>query len=169
MATTIDRSGVEQILRALEASAVGQAVRESIWLYPTIETLHVLALAITVGSIAIIDLRLLGFALRDRAVSELSAEILPWTWCGFAGAVATGFLLFTSAALRLFELSQFRFKIALIILAGTNMLLFRFFSYRQVQQWDQQLPAPFPARLAGAVSLSLWIGVVTLGRWIGFV
>jgi hypothetical protein len=168
MAATIEMSAFVGILKSLEASAVGQAVRESIWLYPTIETLHVLALAITVGSIALIDLRLLGFALRDRAVSELSAEILPWTWCGFVGAVTTGFLLFSSAAPRLFELTQFRVKIALIVLAGINMWLFRLFSFRQVRAWDQQLPAPWPARLAGAVSLSLWIGVVTLGRWIGF-
>lgn len=153
----------------LENSRVGLAVAESGWLFPTLETVHVLAITLVVGSIAMIDLRLLGLSSRHIAVSRLSEDTLPFTWIAFALAVASGALLFTSNATHYYDNWPFRAKLCLIAVAGLNMLLFQKFVFKDVRQWDLGQPAPGVARLAGGLSLVLWIGVVTLGRWIAFV
>jgi hypothetical protein len=88
---------LHELMIAIQDTPVAAAVRESNWIFPTVETVHVLAIALTVGSIAVVDLRLLG-AHREHPVAELSGEILPWTWAGFVAAVMSGVLLFTSAA-----------------------------------------------------------------------
>ena len=82
------------ILDLLQNSGVGTAIRESTWLFPTIETLHVLCIVLVVGTIMIVDLRLLGLASRERAASAVIREMLPWTWGAFALAAVTGGLLF---------------------------------------------------------------------------
>lgn len=157
------------LFEAIEATSVGVAVRESTWMFPTFETIHVLALVLVIGSIAIVDLRLLGLASRERGVKELSDDVLPWTWTSFLVAAITGALLFSSAATRYAEMIQFQVKMLLIVLAGINMILFHFITYSKVSQWNHTLPAPLAARVAGALSLFFWISVVTFGRWMGFV
>lgn len=158
-------------LESLEHSTLGQAMSgESgwVWLFPVVETLHVLSLAIVFGSIAMVDLRLLGLTTRDSAVSRLSADILPYTWVAFALAATTGSLMFLSRASTYFYNWAFEFKMLCLMLAGINMLIVNFGAYRAIAQWDLQLPPPAGARAAGAVSLLLWTCVVIFGRWIGF-
>jgi hypothetical protein len=111
---------------------------------------------------------LLGVSSRDRAVSEVSAQVLPWTWVSFVLAAITGFLLFSSAAVRYWGLYTFRAKIVLLMLAGLNMVVFHVITYRTVAHWDNQVRTPRAARIAGALSLLFWIGVVVCGRWLGF-
>lgn len=153
----------------VEQTHVAVAIAESAWMFPTLESIHVLALGLVVGSIAMIDLRLLGLSQRALHVSRLSGDILPWTWASFIVAVASGALLFASNATSYYDNLPFRLKLVLIALAGANMLLFHFGAYRRVADWDQGVPAPAAAKIAGALSLSFWIGVVAAGRWIGFV
>ncbi|HEY1146402.1 MAG TPA: DUF6644 family protein [Allosphingosinicella sp.] len=153
----------------VEQTSVAVTIAESAWMFPTLESIHVLALGLVVGSIAMVDLRLLGLSTRSIRVSRLSEDVLPWTWASFAVAVTTGLLLFASNATSYYDNIPFRLKLVLIALAGANMLLFHFGAYRRVAEWDQSLPAPLPAKMAGALSLTFWIGVVTAGRWIGFV
>ena len=153
----------------LQATSMATAIRESTWLFPTIETLHVLALALVVGSIVMVDLRLLGLANRNRAVSSVLAEILPWTWAGFAVATTSGLLLFSSAAMRYSGNALFVLKMGLLLLAGVNMAVFHLMTQRSLAQWDAGAFTPASARASAAVSLSLWISIVALGRWVGFV
>jgi hypothetical protein len=152
----------------LENSPLGTFIAQSTWAFPTIETAHVFALVIVVGSIAIVDLRLVGVASRGRPVSQLSNDVLPITWTCFGLAVLTGGLLFSSKATHYLENWPFRLKMTLLALAGLNMLVFHFMTYRTVDRWDEADRAPSAARWAGALSLAFWIGVVVFGRWIGF-
>jgi hypothetical protein len=152
----------------LENGAVGQFISGSTWAFPTIESIHVLVLVMVVGSIAIVDLRLVGVASRNRSVSQLSNDVLPITWVAFALALITGGLLFISKATHYLGNWPFRLKMALLLLAGVNMLLFHFLTYRSVDKWDSDRITPAAARVAGALSLVFWIGVVAFGRWIGF-
>src|SRR6201996_813857 len=151
----------------LENTPLGSFISGSTWAFPTIETIHVFALVIVVGSIAIVDLRLLSVASRNRSVSQLSNDVLPVTWTAFCLAALTGSLLFSSKAVSYLDNWPFRLKMALLVLAGLNMLLFHFLTYRSVHQWDDADRAPAAARLAGGLSLAFWIGVVVFGRWIG--
>jgi hypothetical protein len=149
-------------------SPVGQFISMSTWAFPTIESIHVFFLVLVVGSIAIVDLRLVGVASRNRSVSQLTNDVLPITWVCFVGALITGSLLFTSKATEYIDNWPFRIKICLLALAGLNMLLFHFLTYRDVKRWDNEPITPVAARLAGGLSLLFWIGVVVFGRWIGF-
>ena len=152
----------------LENSSTGTAIRESTWLFPTIETLHVLSIVLVVGSIMIVDLRLLNMASRRRSVSELIREVLPFTWVAFACAAVTGSLLFTSSAVKYSHNGPFQFKMLVLLLAGINMAVFHLGAGRNIHLWDRSAMIPTGARIAGAVSLLIWICVVSLGRWIGF-
>lgn len=138
------------------------------WLFPTIETLHVIAITTVFGTILFVDLRLLGFAERNVGISKYSAELLPFTWSAFALAVITGLLLFIARAPDYAFNLQFRLKMLVILLAGLNMAVFQFGAYRRVHEWDTQLPPPVAARIAGLVSIGCWTSVIFLGRWIGF-
>jgi Family of unknown function (DUF6644) len=151
-----------------EDSGIAEAIRESDTLFPFIESLHVVAISLVVGSILVLDLRLLGFASVGRPVSRLANAILPVTWGAFAIAATTGFLLFISNASKYLSNGYFDAKIALICAAGLNMIVFHAISAKDMPRWEKHAQPPFPARAAGALSILLWIAVVACGRWIGF-
>jgi hypothetical protein len=153
----------------LESTSPAVAISESSWLFPSIESVHVIAIALVVGSITMVDLRLLGLNLKERRVAELTREVLPWTWASFCAAVISGALLFSSNATHYWGTVPFRAKMLLLALAGVNMLVFHSTAYRSLARWDGAAPPPRAAKIAGGLSLALWIGVVTMGRWIGFV
>ena len=159
---------IQTLLEGLQSTPVGTAIRESGWMFPIIECVHVLAITFVVGTIAMVDLRLLGFASRGRAVTRLTTEILPWTWGGFVVAVTTGSLLFSSAALKYFNNTPFRLKMVLLLLAGTNMVIFHAVTERSIHHWDEHPSPPMVAKVTGALSLLFWCGVIAAGRWIGF-
>jgi hypothetical protein len=159
----------DQFLLWLEHTSPAIAISESVWLFPGIESVHVLAITLVVGSITMVDLRLLGLSLRERPAGELIAEILPWTWTSFAVAVCTGALLFSSNATHYWGTVPFRAKMLLLVLAGLNMGVFHATMHRSVDVWGPRPQTPGVAKISGGLSLGLWIGIVTLGRWIGFV
>lgn len=152
----------------LESTGFATAIRESGFLFPAIESLHVIALTFMVGSIWIVDLRLLGFASRNRTVTAVTSEILPWTWASFVLAAITGLALFSSIATRYYENIPFRIKMLLLVLAGLNMLLFHSTTYSRVIHWDAETRPPPAARFAGGLSIAFWVAIVAFGRWIGF-
>ncbi len=160
---------IKQLLQALEATPWGTAVRENTWLFPTIESIHVLSLVLVVGSIMVVDLRLLNLASRQRSVKELTSDVLPWTWTAFACAAITGTLLFSSSAMKYSAIWQFEAKMCMLVLAAINMAIFHLGAFRSVARWDEA-PAtpPMAARLAGGISLVIWVIIVGLGRWVGF-
>lgn len=150
-------------------SPLGAAIRASTWWYPILELVHSLGVILLVGSISMVDLRLLGLGMRSRRVSEIAGRLLPWTWAGFAVQSASGILLSVSEAERLYHIPYFWIKLALLLFAGLNALVFHTGVYRGVSGWDDARVTPFRARLAGAVSLGLWIMVIGAGRAIGYV
>lgn len=142
-------------------------IRESVWMFPTIETVHVFALVLVVGSIMTVDLRLLGLANKERPFSQVASEMLPWTWAAFGVAALAGVLMFSSKALTYYGNIPFRLKIVCLLLAGINMVLFHWLGVRRLATWDHRQP-PWSAKLAGGASLLLWTTIVAAGRWIGF-
>jgi hypothetical protein len=156
------------LISYLEGSALADAVRESDLLFPLIESVHVLAICLVVGSILAVDLRLLGVASRNLSVSRVTRGILPLTWCAFVVAVGSGGLLFVSNATKYLGNGFFIAKLVLIGVAGINMAVFHAVSARTQPHWDNAARPPLSARLAGGLSILLWIGVVACGRWIGF-
>jgi hypothetical protein len=154
----------------LEQTPVGASVRQSLWLFPILETLHLLGMTALLGVIGTFDLRLLGWVLRRLPVAQMAKKLLPWAWAGFSVQVVTGGLLFTSEAVKLSTNPAFRIKLLLIALAGVHGLVFHHWTrYGDMQAWDDRGALPLKARVAGLISLLLWAGVVAAGRWIGFV
>lgn len=144
------------------------AVREGEAWFPMLESVHVIAIAVLFGTLLMMDLRLLGLRGYRAGVRRMIAELLPITWGAFSFAALTGAALFASNATDYWANPFFRWKLFAILLAGINMALFHAGVYRRVADWDEQLPPPRLARLAGGISLVLWTAVVCCGRWIGF-
>ena len=159
---------LQDLIAFVEHGTLGELVRENDLLFPFIESVHVLAVCLVVGSIAVVDLRLLGFASVDRPVGRLMRSILPITVGAFGLAVTAGSLLFISHASKYLENRFFIAKITLIALAGVNMAVFHLIGARNLDQWENDALPPLFARVAGGLSLFLWVSVVACGRWIGF-
>jgi hypothetical protein len=151
-----------------EDSGLADNIRENDLLFPLIESVHVVSICLVVGSILVVDLRLLGLASVHQSVGRVTSGILPLTWGAFAVAVASGTLLFISNATKYLANGYFVAKIFLICAAGLNMAIFHAISARDLPRWEKETRLPLPARLAGGLSILLWIAVVTCGRWIGF-
>lgn len=159
---------IPDFLLDLENTDFAIAIAESSWLFPTVETIHVIALAMVFGSIFLLDLRLLGVSRKDMGVMQLSNETLPWTWGAFVLAVITGTIMFVSSVSRYLDNDPFLIKMGLIALAGVNMAVFHMTAYRTVHSWNHVIPTPVGARVAASFSIVFWIGVIIAGRWIGF-
>jgi hypothetical protein len=147
-----------------EHTVIGTAVRESIWLFPIIEVVHLIGLAVLGGAILLVDLRLIGVALHGVPVASLARSARPWLWGSLALTLGSGVLLFLSEALKCYENPAFWLKVGFLALA----LLFAGLVRPRFTGDASVGPLRFPARLAGAVSLALWTGVAAAGRGIGF-
>jgi hypothetical protein len=159
---------IPELCAWLENTSIGTAIRRSTWLFPAIETLHVLATVIVVGSVSMLDLRLLNLAWRDRSIREIHEEVLPWTWSSFAVAAIAGSLLFSSTATKYYHNFPFRMKMVLLVLVGINAAFFETHTYQRVANFENETCIPAAAKTAGAIGIVLWIAVVACGRWIGF-
>lgn len=156
---------------AIEGSALGQAMRQWLWLYPSVETVHIVGIGLLFGSIAVFDLRLLGFS-RNISAKTLAKHVLPWTAASFLLIVPSGLLMFTAHAAEFIDSPVFVLKMCLIMAAGLNAALFHTITSRTADVWDSEemrkLPPPPSARAAGAVSLLLWISVIACGRLLAY-
>jgi len=136
---------------ALEASGLGQAMRQWLWLSPAVETVHIVGIALLFGSIAVLDVRLPG-AGRSIPVRPLARHVLPWT--------AASFLLIVPSGL------------CLIMAAGLNAALLHTIVFPSVEVWDSEemrkLGPPPSARFSAAVSLAIWICVIACGRLLAY-
>ena len=162
------QTDLSSLLGWLEATRLAEFMRVSAWAFPTVESIHVIALALVVGTIAIVDLRLLGLASAHRPYAEVAREVLPLTWSAFAVAVVAGTLMFVSQPTGYFANFAFRMKILLLLLAGFNMLVFQLITGRNCATWDPARATPLPGKIAGTLSLAFWVAVVFFGRRIGF-
>jgi hypothetical protein len=153
----------------LEQTATGTSIRESLWLFPIIETLHIFGIILLVGATSILDLRLMGLAFRDESISKLAGRFIPWALAGFIIQVVSGSLLFSSEATKMYSNMGFKIKMGLIIVAEINALVFHSVAYKSVGTWDNDPVGPLSARAAGLISILLWFGIVAAGRWIAYV
>jgi hypothetical protein len=156
---------VSEFLGWLQGTRLAVAISE-VW-FPAVESVHVICMAIVAGTIFIVDTRLIGLTSRKLRFSYVSQRLLPWTWIAFVCSVVTGTLLFMSNATGYYGNTSFRVKMTLLLLAGLNMAYFQRITFRGVSAWDLDRP-PAAARVAGVISISLWCGIIALGRWIGF-
>ena len=156
------------IVQTIQDLGVAEWMRTSVKAMPIVESIHVLAAATVFGTILIVDLRLLGFPNTRRPFTRVSDEMLRLTWIAFAAAVITGALMFAANANTYFGNTQFRFKMLALLAAGVNMAIFQNITFRTVGAWDQAARSPLAARLAGAISIAIWVTVICLARWIGF-
>lgn len=156
------------IIQAIHDSPVSGFIREAAVAFPALESLHVIAFTLVLGTIVIVDLRLIGCLSHRRGATHLIQELLPFTWVAFIVAVATGLLMFASNAITYAENSLFWWKMAVLMLAGVNMGIFHLGVYRRIGEWDADFPPPRSARAAGLGSMLLWTSVIVLGRYIGF-
>jgi len=156
------------ICQWLEQTAAGTSIRESLWLFPIIETLHIFGIILLVGATSILDLRLMGLTFRDGSISKLAGRFIPWALAGFIIQVVTGSLLFSSEATKMYSNTGFKIKMGLIVVAGINALVFHSVAYKSVGDWDHDPVGPLSARTAGFISILLWFGIVAAGRWIAY-
>ena len=156
------------MLEWLQGTGVAIQIRDGLYTFPLLESVHVVGLALVFGTIAILDLRLLGVASTHRAVSRVMADLLKWTWAAFAITALTGGLMFSTNALVYFHNTWFRAKMILLLLAAVNMLVFELTARRSITQWDASPSTPRAAKIVATVSLLIWVGVIVAGRAIGF-
>ena len=152
----------------LQQTSASTGIRESVWVFPIIETTHLLSLAASVGTIAFVDLRLIGATMRRQPVTDVIEQLQPWALGGFAMMFFSGGLLFLSEPLKCYHSGFFSAKLVLLALLGLNALLFHVNVYRRVAAWNKAVDVPLPAKLAGYVSLTLWMSVIVLGRGIAY-
>jgi hypothetical protein len=145
-------------------TAVGEAIRESLWLFPLIEAFHLLGLGLTVGAVLIVDLRLLGAGLTRQPVAQLAAAVEPWLLGSVTLMFASGIPLFLSESMKCYYSFAFWVKMTSLFL----VLLFTFTVRRRVTRTGPTSDPPLPGRLTALISLGLWSGVAWGGRWIGF-
>lgn len=154
-------------LAALEMAPIAVAMRQELWLYPIVEIAHISGFVVLVGSIAMLDLRLLGLS-RTLSARELARHVLPWTLGALIVIVPTGLLMFMAHASDLITNRAFQLKLTLISLAGLNAALFHTGAFRTVAQWDVAVAPPTTAKLHAAVSLMMWAGVLACGRLLAY-
>jgi hypothetical protein len=159
---------VYELCEWIQNTESSTAIRDSIYLFPAIEGTHVLALSMSVGLVMWFDLRLAGFMMRHRSVSQVFDGIKAWMLAGFTVMFITGAILFWSLPMRCYGSSYFWAKMLLLILAGINIVLFHLTIDRRRVLWDKDPIPPLGARLAGVASLLLWMGVIFVGRTMAY-
>lgn len=152
---------------AIEMSALGAAMRQSLWLYPVVEIVHLTGIALLVGSIAMLDLRLLGLS-SSVPVRRLASHILPWTAASFLLIVPSGLAMFVAHAGDFIASPVFVLKICFIFTAGVNAAVFHASAFRGAADWDLNRAPPAAARVAAALSLALWVSVIACGRLLAY-
>jgi hypothetical protein len=151
----------------IEQSPIGDWVASSAAGFPNVEVVHVIAICVVFGTVAMMDLRLLGLASKENRVTELSRDTLVWTWGAFGIAALSGTALWMSKAHVYMRDPWFYAKMILIGVAGVNMAIFHVITWKTIGQWDRGKP-PKAAKIAGFTSLALWLVVIFCAREIGF-
>ena len=159
---------IGNLLEWMGSTSWSIALRESQYVWPLLESTHVLTLCLFVGTAFITDLRLLGWTMKQIPVSHVTGRLLPWTRMGFVLMAVTGVLIFYSDPVRYYHNLFFRIKVILLIVAAINIYVFHAGIHRRVAQWDLDINLPREVRVAGAVSLLVWAFIVIAGRMIAY-
>ncbi len=159
---------IHDFLDWLGRTAWSVALLESLYVWPLVESTHVLTLAIFLGTAVMNDLRLLGVTLTRVPAAEVTTQLLRITRIAFGVMAMTGVLLFYSNPVRYYHNVFFRIKLVLLVVAGINLWLFHGRIHRRVAGWQHDARPPRAARVAGLVSLLAWAGIVIAGRLIAY-
>jgi hypothetical protein len=143
----------------------GHGIRDSVWLFPFVEIFHLVALGMLGGTILLVNMRLLGLRFPDEPVSELERDVRPWMLGSLGVMLVSGFLLFSTEAVKMYGNAGFRIKMLFLLLA----VIFTFTVHRKVATTDESRISPIWRKLVAVVSLLLWAGVGLGGRSIGYV
>jgi hypothetical protein len=156
------------LFETIAESSIALLVKEDLWAYPALETVHIIGLGLLFGSIVAFDLRVLGWH-KDLPLATLGRHLLPWVWTGFALNATSGLLLFASDAVEFSANPALAVKLGLIAAAGANALLFQRRYTPAGSAWDRSVAAPAGARVSAALSIALWVTIVVAGRMIAYV
>jgi hypothetical protein len=156
------------ILETLEATWVATLIQESLYAFPVVVGVHILGLTLSVGTLLWVDFRLLGLTLRTLPTSRVYRDLAPWFIAGFATMFVSGAVLFTAYATAAYGNVFFRLKMIALLLAGANALALHFLSGRQQSTWDTAPRPPVSVRIAGLLSVLLWMTVIVAGRMMSY-
>ncbi len=159
---------IYELCQRIEATWIATQVREDLWLFPVLVSIHILGLTLSVGMLLWFDLRLLGVGLRNCSVSGLYRRLMPFMLPAFFVMVVSGSLLFAGFATLAYDNLFFRIKLCGLIVAGINAVLFHLLTERRLAQWDDARVLPLAARAAGLVSIISWTVVILAGRMISY-
>src|ERR1700730_2429711 len=143
-------------------------LRESDWPFAIIETVHILALGLSVGTIMWVDLRLVGLVMRRHLAWDVTSRLDGWAFAGFIVMFLSGALLLSAEPLKCYTRWSFRLKVIMLILAGLNYLYFHMRVRRNLRDYDEAVVLPWRARMVGYLSLTLWLGIIFCGRWMAY-
>jgi len=150
------------IFEWVEATSLARVIRESLWLFPAIEALHLVALAVLGGAVLVVDLRLLGVGLADSTVTEIDRQARPWLSASVVILVVSGVLLFVSEAIKCYYNTAFWVKMITLPVAIV-------FTYAVRERFARRaLYTSAYSRWVGVADLATWFIVAAGGRWIGF-
>ena len=151
----------------LESTAVANAMRQWLWLYPAVEIVHITGIVLLAGSAAMFDLRLLGLS-KGLPVADMARHLLPWARIGLGMLATTGALMFVAHATEFAFNPAFRLKLILVIAGCLNAAIFHRWPFRAVSAWNVAADTPPAAKAAAVASLTLWTGVIVCGRLLAY-
>jgi hypothetical protein len=152
----------------LEATSAGVMVRESAYGFPILVASHLLGLALSVGVVIWLDLRLLGLSMQRLPVSAVYQRLMRVAFAGFAVTFVSGGLLLAGFATAAYGNVYFRIKVAAMLVAGLNALVYHRLAERRIAQWNEARRPPLPARAAGLISIAAWTIVILSGRMMSY-
>ncbi|MDX1490510.1 MAG: DUF6644 family protein [Pseudohongiellaceae bacterium] len=152
----------------LELLPFSQEVGATAW-FPFVESIHVLSIVLMLGAILMVDLRILGLSAMPYSAAQLLREFVPWSAVGFVIASVTGVIMFMTRAATHIENPAFQIKLLLLLLGGINIVCFHFREKALLAHDSVAVDIPISAKIHAALSLSIWIGVMVAGRWVGHV
>jgi Family of unknown function (DUF6644) len=155
-------------LEWLESTRMALLIQESAYGFPFVVAIHIIGLTLSVGTLLWVDLRMMGVTLRHLPVSDVYRSMAPWFGCGFVLMVCSGLTLFTAYATSAYANPYFRLKMAGIVLAGVNALIFHVWTQRLATDWQTGSRPPLAVRIAGLASIALWSAVILAGRMMSY-
>jgi hypothetical protein len=159
---------VRDVCKWIYDTSIGTGIRESTLLFPIIEGVHLLGIALSVGMLCWLDLRLLGLVMTDEPVSRVWKRVMPPALAGFVLMFITGGLLFWAEAATAYNSVHFWIKMSLLVLAAVNAGVFELTTHKHVAEWDTAAVLPMRARMAGLISLLLWTAIIVTGRTMAY-
>lgn len=143
----------------LEHTGLVSTIAETGWMYATVSVIHYFTLFVLVGTVVLVDLRILGVAARSQSVAQIAEALFPWTWTALGLALLSGFIMFATDAGDYYPDKIFRIKMTVILLA----VVFAVIVKRNVPAWDRAPVISTGAKLVAFVSLALWVGAILAG------